>query len=281
MPNNMRPRYSTASRHRDGRLVVSHLGIDAIQVANRKLEEITWRDRATNPAASPPPPVTDMVSVQDLESRTFRLIFLHRLDYRAPRSPTVGNVVAFSKPCHAAVRAEKLQLGTPAHYRRASLKPGIDDRHDGTLTRGGTRWANSAVRAGGVTHADLTLVSPHEPWVYCAAHYRDSSEVHALKLLFAEEYHYTAATGIADPEAFAVWLGIDFALALDKTADVRLHTLEKVGYGRSQYRTRFWEGRAPIDTFVHMYHGPVGYEDRSGRIDRYEQWFDSGSGPKV
>ena len=123
-----------------------------------------------------------MVSVQDLESRTFRLIFLHRLDCRAPRSPTVGNVVAFSKPCHAAVRAEKLQLGTPAHYRRASLKPGIDDRHDGTLTRGGTRWANSAVRAGGVTHADLTLVSPHEPWVYCAAHYRDSSEVHALKL---------------------------------------------------------------------------------------------------
>ena len=45
-----------------------------------------------------------------------------------------------------------------------------------------------------------------------------SSELRWLRSDFRVEYGYSAATRIGDPDAFAVWLGINFALALDKSA---------------------------------------------------------------
>ena len=98
---------------------------------------------------------------------------------------------------------------------------------------------------------------------------------------FADEYGHTAATGIADPSDFAVWLGIEFALTLDKSAHVNLSELDRVGYERSHYNTSLSHDAGPIDTIVHVYHGPVHYEDHSGRIDKQEQWFDPFAGPKA
>ena len=40
---------------------------------------------------------------------------------------------------------------------------------------------------------------------------------------------------------------------------------------RGSYTTNLWDGSRPIDTFVHVYHGPVNYQDVSGRVDRQEQ----------
>lgn len=271
-----------SSHYRYGRLVVIRHGRDFIRPINREIEEISRLAKAENPSVTSPPPVSGVFSVQDAESRSYHLILVHRLNHRSPPAPAVGKVAAFSKPSFAPYCTEKLQLGTPAYYRsQEDLKPGIRDPHDGTLTKDATRWANTVVTAAAVSQAELSFRSSHEPWVYCAAHYRDERELHRLREHFATKYGYTTATGIADPDAFATWLGIDFALALDKTADVKLGALEEIGYARSRYDTSLWEGSNPIDTVVHVHHGPVRYEDRSGRVDTQEHWFDPDAGPRA
>ena len=172
----MDPNGPSTSLHRDGRLVVCFLGSDAVQTANRTIEHISRHAEAANSDALPPPDVTDIVNIQDMETQSFHELRVHRLDYRPQPAAAVGNVVVFSEPAYAARRTEKLQLATPANYRnREDLKPGIRDRHDGTLTKDATRWASS-IMGGTVSAARLPFVSSGEPWVYCASHY------HILKL---------------------------------------------------------------------------------------------------
>ena len=71
-------------------------------------------------------------------------------------------------------------------------------------------------------------------------HYRDERELRRLREHFASEYGYTTATGIPHPDAFATWLGIDFAPGLDKTADVKLNSFEEIAFARSSYETSLW-----------------------------------------
>ena len=266
-----------ASRHRDGRIVVAPDSADAIRSINRQIGTIGDLARATNPDTVSAPKVTDMVAVYDLDARSFHSILVHRLDYRSQPAPAVGNVVVFSEPGYAPFRAEKLQLATPAYYRdHEDLEPGIRDHHDGTLTRDGTRWASSIM--GGTVSARLSFTSSSEPWVYCASHYRTVRELRRLRSKFRGKHGYSAATRIEDADAFATWLGIDFALGLDKTTGVSLGPIDEIGYARS-YTKNLWDGSRPIDTFVHVYHGPVNYQDVSGRVDRQEQWFDPNAGP--
>ena len=172
----MDPNGPSTSLHRDGRLVVCFLGSDAVQTANRTIEHISRHAEAANSDALPPPDVTDIVNIQDMETQSFHELRVHRLDYRPQPAAAVGNVVVFSEPAYAARRTEKLQLATPANYRnREDLQPGIRDRHDGTLTKDATRWASS-IMGGTVSAARLPFVSSGEPCVYCASHY------HILKL---------------------------------------------------------------------------------------------------
>lgn len=271
-----------AGKYRDGRVVVSHLGRDAIHDVNRSHDEVSRLAKNKNSSAVASPPVSSVVSVHDLETRSFHLLFVHRLDLGPRKSPHAGNVVAFSEPAFAAVSTDRIQLATPAYYRdQKALKQGIRDRHDGALTKDATRWADEVVIAGSVSWAELRFVSMHEPWVYCAAHYCHDQQLGRLRKDFATNYGYTAATSITDPAAFATWLGIDFALGFDKTADVQLTPLDEWGYAASRYQTNLWAGSHPIDTFVHVYHGPVRYEDRSGRVDSQEHWYDPHAGPSA
>ena len=114
----------SGSRHRDGYLVVVYLGRDAIRIVNREVKHISRLSIIENPDATLLPHITDMVGVFDLTTRSFHLIMVHRLDWRGSHFPTVRNVVVFSEPPYAVVRTEKLQLATPAYYRRGNLKPG-------------------------------------------------------------------------------------------------------------------------------------------------------------
>ena len=266
-----RPRTSGA---RHGRIIVTRDGADAVREVNRCIASINDVDRRSNPDATPAPKVTDVVMAYDLDSRALHFICLHRLD---PKQ-AVGNVVVFSEPENAPHRSENLQLATPGHYRNQDgLAPGIRDQHDGTLTRDGSRWATSIM--GGTVSAQLSLVSSVEPWVYCASHYRFGSDLRCLRRKFDDSCGYSVATRILDTEAFAAWLGVDFALGLDKSADVSLNPLDQIGYANSSYTTSLWEGSNPIDTIVHVYYGPVNYKDISGRVDRQEHFFDPNAGP--
>ena len=259
-----------------------HLDTIAVQTINHAIANVSQLARNTNPGATPAPEVTNVVSVHDLEAQSWHQLHIYRLDYRPRSAQSVANVVAFSEPRFAACRTEKLKLGTPAHYRdEKKHKPGIGDNRDGTLTKDGTAWARTISPSVTMTSAEMTFASGGEPWVYCAAHYRTNAELRWLKKHFADEYGYRGATRISDPDTFAIWLGIEFAMALDKTTDVKLDVWDELGYARSTVTTDLQEGPQNIDTFVRVYHGPVHYTDRSGQIERQEEWFDPNAGPKA
>ena len=262
----------------DTRIIVARFGADAVRKLNGPVETADHLAGRSNPDATPAPLATDMLTVYDLDSRACHFIVLHCLEPRPRPAPAVGNVVVFSEPAYAPHRTEKLQLATPGYYRdQGDLAPGIRDQHDGTLTRDGSGWATSIM--GGTVSARLSFVSSAEPWVFCASHYRFDSELRNLQSEFDGKCGYTAATRILDPDTFAVWLGVDFALGFDKTTDVSLGPFDQIGYALSTYTTSLWEGARPIDTFVHVYYGPVNYEDMSGSVDNQEQWFDPNAGP--
>ena len=258
--------------------MLSRGSTDEIHAVNRSIEKADSLARSRNPSSTPLPSVTDVVTVQDTELETVHAIFVHRVDYRQQQRLDCGNVVVFSEPRYAPFRTVSLQLATPAYYRTQEvLKPGIRDRHDGTLTMDGTAWASKF----GAAHAQFTFASSVEPWVFCAAQYNHRHELQWLRRHFRDEYGYTTATVILDPEAFALWLGIDFAQTLNKEVDVSLSALDTITYALSRYHTSLWDGTGPIDTFTHVYHGPVQYEDRSGDIDAQEELFDPGGGPRA
>ena len=107
----------------DGIAGISSLeSIQPIRSISRQIGTIGDLPRSTNPDAMSAPKVTDMVAAYDLDARSFHCILVHRLDYRPPPAPAVGNVVVFSEPAYAPFRAEKLQLATPAYYRHGMVQ---------------------------------------------------------------------------------------------------------------------------------------------------------------
>ena len=154
------------------------------------------------------------------------------------------------------------QGATPAYYRENEhLSEGIGDVHDGTLTKEGTRWANATNPVGGATSLRVTFGASSEPWIYCASHYKLNQELRRLRHHFADEFGYTAAAGIRDANAFAIWLGINFALNLDRTTEVRLGAHDMIRYALTRYYTNPSLGSDQIPNVVLVYHGPVHYED--------------------
>ena len=107
----------SASPHRDGRLVVCRLGSDAVQIANRTIEDVFCQVVPANLATTPAPRITEVVTVQDQETKALHLLLVHRLDYRPQGASAVGDVAVFSEPTYAVFRTERLQLATPAYYR--------------------------------------------------------------------------------------------------------------------------------------------------------------------
>ena len=272
----------SVSLHCDRRLVVCCFDSTAVQTANREIEHDFRLAQNRNRAATPPPPITQMVSVHDVGAQSLHLLLVHRLDYRPRRAPVVRNVVVFSEPDYTASRTDRLQLATPAYYRQQEgLKPGIGDPHDGTLTKDGVQWASAIAPAGRVNHAELSFVSSREPWVYCAAHYQWDRELRRLKSDFAEEYGYTAAVRIHDPNAFATRLGIDFALSLDRKTDIKTDVLGEITRALSRYGANLSQGTGTINTVVRVYHGPVHYEDSSGVVATQKDWVDPFAGPRA
>lgn len=265
---------------RDGQLLVDHIDPANVAKINEGIDFSYRLAAAQNPSATPPPPVTAAFFIHNKEPDSLHQLLVHRLDYHPGSAKQVGEVLTFSKPQYAPSCAKTLQLGTPAYYRdQDQLPPGLRDRHDGMLTKDARKWAREVAREGNVHGASVSFAAKREPWVFCASHFRSRQELHRLQKHFADKYGYTAGTRIVDPDAFALWLGIDFALSLKKTTLVKLSALDKFGYENSSCRSTFWEGSRPLDSLVHIYHGPVNYIDVAGQINSQEQWFDPYAGP--
>ncbi|MCY3859255.1 MAG: hypothetical protein OXG25_10160 [Gammaproteobacteria bacterium] len=252
----------------------------ALSDVNRVLRTINALPRRSNPGAVSAPVMTGCFSIFDLNKPMYHCVFLHKLESNTVTTSDTDNVVVFSEHDYAPERTKSLQLATPRYYRsQEALKPGIGDPKDGTLTKDGSYWLSSTI--GGSVHARLTFSSNSEPWVYCASHYRSDEELRNLIREFGSKYEYSVATKIIDPDAFALWLGVDFTLGFDKTADVSLSLQEELVYRTSRCAVSSWTESRPIDTVVHVYYGPVIYADISGRVDKQDHLFDPLAGPQT
>ena len=57
-------------------------GSDAVQTANRTIEDVFCQVVPANRAATAAPRITEVVTVQDQETEALHLLLVHRLDYR-------------------------------------------------------------------------------------------------------------------------------------------------------------------------------------------------------
>ena len=170
-----------------------------------------------------------------------------------------------------------MTLATPEYFRRDDgLEQGIGDPRDGVLEKDLTPWAIRRISAiGGSVKANASFSSSEEPWIYCTSIKPQSDrEMKEMTDKVFSKYEYDAATEIQNPDAFAMQLGIDFALSVDKEKDVKDGCLEKSIYLKSSYTVNLWKGPRNIDKIVNVYRGPVHYEDQSGVIKTQTDFID-------
>ena len=228
--------------------------------------------------------VDRLIKVFNVVLRECYLVFIHRVNCGSA-ARRVDKLVKLSPRRFAPHRARELRLATPAYYRK-SENPDSEptDPHDGCLTKDATPWARQvALRTAGAFISDPSASvtfssSPDEPWVYCTsiAPANDTG----TERLRARFPRYDAITSIQDPESFAMQLGIDFAIAVDKSKHVELSPADERGYRQSRYAVGLWEGEHQVDKYVDVYHGPVTYEDQSGVVESTEDFVDFSMVPR-
>lgn len=267
-------------RHLNGSAIVTRMGVDSIKSINKWISSENSKVRTKNHKATATPSVTDVCVVNDLERKSHHLVCIHSVDYRTLNTNEVGDIVVFSEPKYAPTITEKIQLATPEHYREGeSLKAGIRDPFDGTLTKDGTKWTSSNM--GFHVSSQFTFSTESEPWIYCASHYRTYPKFCRLRGYFDQRFGYSEPTRILDPNEFAMKLGVAFLLNFDKTNDIRLQGVELVLHELSRYENSLLEREHSIDTYVNVFHGPVNYENTSGQIEHKNQFCDPYAGPKA
>jgi len=229
------------------------------------------------------PPISELISVFNAVLEECYLIFIHRFNRSAVEATQVRELVKLSERRFAPTCARKLRLATPAHYRKGE---GSDshpaDPHDGLLTKDATPWMRQALapKAGTIQSlsATLTFSAPGEPWVYCTSMSPPRGrEAEDLRARFPQ---YDTTTVVKDSEAFAIQLGIDFAISVRKPAHVELGPIEEFAYRSGRYRVGLWAGEHAIDKIIRVYHGPVVYEDQSGVLGSAEDVVDFSMVPK-
>ena len=231
------------------------------------------------------PCISEHITVFDVVLEECYQVLVHRVNLGSTTAPQ-GQVVKLSERRFAPYHARKIRLATPAHYRKSEgVDPDIADPHDGLLTKDATPWVRQELalrEPGSFIHdqsASLTYSSaPDEPWVYCTSMSpRSRREATDLRARFPK---YDALTVIRDPASFAMRLGIDFAIRIDKSEHVELDRVDEEAYRRSRYTVSLWEGEHRIDKFVRVYHGPVVYEDLSGVVASREDFVDFSMVPR-
>ena len=268
---------------RSNRILICRQPAAAVTRFNDAARQITRRITGNQRRATPAAKITDCFAVFDVERKQYHLILVYRVDYRPGFPPNVGKVVKFSKSCHAPCRSKDLWLATPTCYQdQKTLPRGIADPRDSTLTRNATPWMRSRFPYGSI-EAEVVFSSSSEPWLYCTSHFQSQRVYKELRSTFSDEFDYDAATEIKDVNGFAMWLGGDFALQVDKGEHLKLNALETLVYRRSSYCIDLWkqEGARNIDTVVRVYHGPVHYEDESGVIETEDDWVDINGAPRA
>ena len=221
------------------------------------------------------PAISECITVLDPDREQAYLVLIYRINDHLIRGPRIQKLIKFSKEKHAPSKACCLKLGTPTYYRSCEgIEKEVRDPMEGLLAVDATPLMSERLSfelPTGVTHLEVkfTMKSSSEPWLYCTSIYPDS-ELELLKL--RQKFSRDASTIIRDLDDFAVQLGVDFAINLDKSEHIELDVISKLAYSKTSIETSLWEGSSPIDKIVHVYHGPVLYEDRLEVVEALEDF---------
>ena len=261
---------------RSSRLLIYQLPQADVKLLNEMIEQATSKLKPSQIYATPASKITEWFCVFDIEQTKCHIIYVHYVDYR-PRQTNIREVVRFSKACHSPCRAEKLRLTTPSYYwDQENLRSGIADPDENTLRKDTTPLIRDLARIpyGSSFQSKTVLSSSIEPWLYCTSHFPLLSMYRKLKTRFSDKYDYDAATEIKDVNDFAMWLGIEYALQIDKGNGPKLDGLNPWAINFSPDLKQLRDLEKNIDAVVHVYHGPVHYEDESGVIATDDDWVD-------
>ncbi len=234
---------------RQGDWIFTRCGSDVPDLLNQKAIEAEQQVRASiGIKQAKPLPITQVILVHNVLRRECYLVLIHRVNGGSVALPQVENLVKLSYRRFAPYRARELRLATPAYYRK-SESPNHEsiDPHDGCLTKDGTPWLQQELALGTagsyphVSRVSLRLSSwPGEPWIYCTSIApANDADTQRLRARFP---NYGAITSIRDLEDFAMQLGIDFAISVDKFKHVKLDDPDERAYRQSSYSTSLWEG---------------------------------------
>ncbi|MYA16814.1 MAG: hypothetical protein F4089_04440 [Gammaproteobacteria bacterium] len=175
-------------------------------------------------------------------------------------------IVRFSKREHSPHLSDEIWVSTLAHYRKGENLEGDQcDPMEGRVKLDATPFFAGWLPESGFGHAVSSLSAKAEhglicdPWVYCTA-FCPYGERDAYGLGKRISSDNDTITNILDVNAFALELGVGFAVTLDPATHLKavpgLSLIEKVRAAHSEYKR-----------IVHVDHGPVAYEDVSGTLD--------------
>ena len=240
-------------------LIISELSEDKLKDLNRRLG--LWVSGA---------PTSQYFFVSDIEQKQAHLVLIHLVNTGVISAPKAQTLVKFSQRQYAPPFTSCLKLATPTRYREyEGDEQGVRDEMDGLLNADVTPWMCKSLGISGANFKSTAkLCHEPEPWVYCTSISPQSEpELKKLQRGFSSrlegDIEYDTITEIRDPNVFAIRLGVDFAINLNKSKHIVEDAISEMVYAKINVTTNFGKNSRPIDKMIHVYHGPVIYEDKT------------------
>lgn len=206
-----------------------------------------------------------LFEVLDNERQKRMLVVIRRVNGFSLHGHAPRQIVRFSKREQSPSVSTQIWLSTLASYREGeNLQEGQHDPMEGHLTLDAAPFIARHLSkefhdATSSFSACATFVSSIDPWVYCTS-FCPVRERDAYKLARCISSEYDTITDILNVDAFALELGVDFAITLDPA----LHTIDSDAIQMINRKLLTGVG---FENIVHVHHGPVAYEDFSGSFD--------------
>ena len=235
------------------------------QSGRRSMNRRTLRQGVSVQEASASDRGRKFLVVLDNERQEGLLLVIHRVNGALMLGRREQQIVRFSKRELSPRLTDEIWVSTLARYREGeNLEGGQFDPMEGRVKLDATPFLARHLSEGGFGDAARSLSAETEyvfgdPWVYCTAFCPDS-ERDAYRLGKRICASNDAITNILDINAFALELGVDFAVNLDAA----IHTNVVSGPALIQ---RALLAKSGFQKIVHVDHGPVAYEDISGTLD--------------
>lgn len=209
-----------------------------------------------------------LYEVSDHKRQERSLLVIRRVNDALLPGRSVRHVVRFSKREHSPCISDEIRVSTLAHYREEeNLESGQRDPMEGRVKLDVVPFVVRSLSKAGIVGADRSSISAmaeyrasQDPWVYCTA-FSPRNERDAYRLGKRISSGNDTITKVLDVNAFALELGVDFALALDES----IHTKAVSGVSSLLKKARL--ASSEFQRVFHVNHGPVAYEDISGTLD--------------